>query len=174
MKATWMSIDIWMDKVIVVHIHSGMLLSFKEECIWIGSNEVDELRAYYTKWSVSQKEKDKYCILIHIMGLRKMVLMTYLQGSSGDADIETSFGHSRGERRWDDLWEQHWNVYITVRKVDSQWEFAVWHREPKASALWQPREWGGEGGGRQGQEAGNICIPMADSCWCIAEDITIL
>ena len=67
---------------------------------------------------------------------------------------EQSFGHSLGERRWDNLWEQHWNIYITVCKVDSQWEFAVWHREPKASALWQPRVgWGGRreaGSGRGG------------------------
>ena len=29
--------------------------------------------------------------------------------------------------------------------MGSQWEFAVWHREPKAGALWQPRGvgWGG-------------------------------
>ena len=43
-------------------------------------------------------------------------------------------------------------------KVDSQWEFAIWRREPKAGALWQPRgvEWGGswEGGLRR---RGRMC-----------------
>ena len=27
------------------------LLSYKKECIWVGSNEVDEPGAYYTEWS---------------------------------------------------------------------------------------------------------------------------
>ena len=35
-------------------------------------------------------------------------------------------------------------------------------------------EWGGVGGGREVQERGNICISMADSCWCMAETNTIL
>ena len=30
------------------------------------------------------------------------------------------------------------------------------------------------GGGREGQEGGLICIPMADSCWCMAVSNTIL
>ena len=59
-----MFINRWMDKDIVVQIHSGILLSFKKEYIWISSNEVDEPRAYYTEWSKS--EKDKYHILAYI------------------------------------------------------------------------------------------------------------
>ena len=31
-------------------------------------------------------------------------------------------------------------------KLDSQWAFAVWHKELKFSALWQPRGEGGSGG----------------------------
>ena len=33
------------------------ILSHKKEHIWINSNEVDEPRAYYTKWSKSKREK---------------------------------------------------------------------------------------------------------------------
>ena len=40
------------------------VLSHNKEPIWLSSNEVDEPRAYYTE--ISQKEKDKYCILMHI------------------------------------------------------------------------------------------------------------
>ena len=29
--------------------------------------------------------------------------------------------------------------------------------------------WEGEEGGRGIQEGGEICIPMADLCWCLAE-----
>ena len=32
----------------------------------------------------------------------------------------------------------------------------------------------GEGGGREGQEGRDKCIPMADSSQCMAETITIL
>ena len=34
--------------------------------------------------------------------------------------------------------------------------------------------WEGEGGGRWVQEGGDMCIPMADSCWCMAKTIRIL
>ena len=44
-------IDRWTDKVVVIHIHSGILLSHKMECIWVSSDEVDEPRTYYTEWS---------------------------------------------------------------------------------------------------------------------------
>ena len=52
-----MSIDGWMDKEAVVHIHNGILLSHKKECIWVSSNEVDEPRACYTEWSKSERER---------------------------------------------------------------------------------------------------------------------
>ena len=38
--------------------------SYKKECIWVSSNEVDEIGPYYTEWS--QKEKHQYSILMHI------------------------------------------------------------------------------------------------------------
>ena len=48
MEVTQMSIDRQMDKEVMVHTHSGILLSYKKECIWVSTNEVDEPRAYYT------------------------------------------------------------------------------------------------------------------------------
>ena len=47
----------------MVHIHDGILLSHKKEHLWASSNEVDEPR--------SQKEKDKYHIIIHIYRIYK-------------------------------------------------------------------------------------------------------
>ena len=41
-------------------------------------------------------------------------------------------------------------------------------------ALGQPRRVGWDGSGKEFHERGNICIPMADSCWCIAETNTTL
>ena len=34
-------------------------------------------------------------------------------------------GHSGGCRGWDKLRQQHGNIYITICKIDSYWEFAV-------------------------------------------------
>ena len=56
-----------MDKKVLVHIHNGILLSYKKEHILVSSNEVDETGAYYTKWS--QKEKHQYSILTNIYGI---------------------------------------------------------------------------------------------------------
>ena len=64
-----MSIDRWMDKEVVEHIHNGILLSYKQGCIWVSSDEVDKSRAYYTEWSKSEREK--YLILMRIYGIWK-------------------------------------------------------------------------------------------------------
>ena len=53
MEATWMPTDWWMDKEVVVHIYSEILLSHKGELIWVSSSELDEPRACYTEWSKS-------------------------------------------------------------------------------------------------------------------------
>jgi len=57
-----------MDKEVVVHIHNGILLSYKKEHIWVSSNEVDELEPIIQS-EVSQKEKDKCYILMYIYGI---------------------------------------------------------------------------------------------------------
>ena len=53
MEATYMPIDRWMDKEVVVHIHNGILLSHKKEHIWVSPDEVDEPKAYYIQSEVS-------------------------------------------------------------------------------------------------------------------------
>mgnify|MGYP007134507630 CR=1 FL=1 len=47
-----------MDKEVVVYVHNGILLSHKKECIWINSDEADDLEPIIQS-EVSQKEKDK-------------------------------------------------------------------------------------------------------------------
>ena len=63
-----MSIDRWMDKEVVVHIHNGILLSHKKS----------EFDLVLVRWmnlgpvilsEVSQKEKNKYNILMHMYGI---------------------------------------------------------------------------------------------------------
>ena len=65
------SIDEWIR--IVVYIHNGILLSHKRRTFesvlmrWMNLEPI-------ILSEVSQKDKDKYCILTHIYGSRKMVL----------------------------------------------------------------------------------------------------
>ena len=55
-------------------------------------------------------------------------------------------------------------TYISICKIDSQREFAVWLRKLKLGLSINLEGWDGEGGGREVQGVGYICIPMADSC----------
>ena len=43
-------------------------------------------------------------------------------------------------------------------------QIAVWLRKLKQGLCINLEAWDGEGGGREVQEVGDICIPMAESC----------
>ena len=65
-------------------------------------------------------------------------------------------------------------TYITMCKIESQWEFAVWLMELK-QGLCDNLEGGmGKEIGREVQEGGDICISMADSCGGLTENNKIL
>ena len=125
-----MSIDRWMDKEVVVHIHNGILLSHKRntfESVLIRWMNLEPI----IQSEVSQKEKGKYHILTHIYRIwKKWYWRIYLHGSSGETDIEnrlTDMG--RGE---DEMYgKSNMETYITIFKIDSQREFAVWLRKLK-------------------------------------------
>ena len=51
-------------------------------------------------------------------------------------------------------------TYITICKIDSQREFAVWLRKFKQGLCINIRG----GIGRRFKREGDICVPMADSC----------
>ena len=70
--------------------------------------------------------------------------------------------------------DSNMETYNTTCKIDSQWEFAVWLRELKQGLCDNQQGWDGEGDGREMQEGGDIRIPMADSCWYLAENNKIL
>jgi len=59
-----------MDKEVVVHIHNGILLSYKKkkknvlESVLMRKMNLEPI----IESEVSQKEKDKHCILTHIYG----------------------------------------------------------------------------------------------------------
>ena len=67
------------------------------------------------------------------------------------------------------------DVHTNIRKTDSQWEFAVWLRELKLGLCDNlEKRWDGVGDAKEAHEGGDICIPVADQCWCMAETDTIL
>ena len=54
-------------------------------------------------------------------------------------------------------------TYITICKIDSQWEFVVWLRKLKQGLCINLEGWNGEGHGQEVSKEGDICIPMVDS-----------
>ena len=60
-------------------------------------------------------------------------------------------------------------TYITISKIDSQWEFAVWFRKVKQGLCNNLEGWDGEGDGSEVQKGRDICIlsngkPLQYSC----------
>ena len=51
----------WIKKLWYIYIHNAILLSHKNECIKVSSNDVDELEPIIES-KVSQKEKHQYII----------------------------------------------------------------------------------------------------------------
>ena len=82
-----------MDKEVEVHIHNGVLLSYKKQWIWVSSNEMDETGAYYTEWNKLERETPVQYI------------NTYLWGNSGNS-VRLYFGGLQNHCRW---WLQPWN-----------------------------------------------------------------
>ena len=60
--------------------------------------------------------------------------------------------------------ETNMETYITICKIDRQWEFAVCLRKLKQGLCINLERWDRDGDGRQFQKGRDICIPMADSC----------
>ena len=70
------------------------------------------------------------------MESKKMVLMILLSGQQRRLrQKEHTCGYSWGRRCWDKWRQLYGNIYITICKIDGQWKFAVYCREPKVGAL---------------------------------------
>ena len=68
-----------------------------------------------------------------------------------------------GEERVRCMERVTWKLTLPYIK-DSQREFAVWLRKLKQGLCISLEGWDGAGDGREVQQGGDICIPMADSC----------
>ena len=77
---------------------------------------------------------------------------------------EQTYGHGEKGGEGEMHGESNMETYITVCKIESQWEFAVWPRELKQGLCINLEGWDEEGDGMKVQEGGDICTPMADSC----------
>ena len=79
-----------------------------------------------TQSEVSQKEKDKYCILMHIYGIQKngseeFIYMAAVEKQTQRIDLWTWAEGKQGEM----YGKSNMETYITICKIDSQQEFAV-------------------------------------------------
>ena len=77
---------------------------------------------------------------------------------------EQTYGHREREGEGEVDGESNMETYITICKIDSQRELAVWLRKLKQGLCINLEGWDGEGDGREVQKGGDISIPMTDSC----------
>ena len=77
---------------------------------------------------------------------------------------EQTYGHGERGGEGEVYGKSNMETYITVCKIDSQREFAVWLRKLKQGLCINLEGLDGEGDEREVQKGGDICIPMADSC----------
>ena len=134
--------------------------------------EVDEPRAYYIEWSKSEREQQTY-INTCKWNLERWYWWTYLQGSNRDTDIKNRLVDTVGKGEGGMNWENSMETDITACKIDSKWEFVVWHRElnPELYDNLEGKDGRWEGSSRGG---GDVCIPQVWFMLIYAESNTIL
>ena len=99
------------------------------------------------------------------MESRKMVLKNLFAGQQRrNRHREQTYGHGEKGGEGEMYVNSNMETYITICKLDSQQEFAVWLRKLKQGLCINLEGWDGAGDGRKLQKGGDICIPMADSC----------
>ena len=86
------------------------------------------------------------------MEFRKMMITLYARQQKRHRCIEQSVGLCRRGRGWDDLREQHWNMYIIICETNYQSRFDAWEWVLRAGELGWPRGmgWGGRWKGGSG------------------------
>ena len=96
---------------------------------------------------------------------RKMVLKNLPTGKQWrNRNREQTYGYGERGGEGEMYGKSDMETYITICKIDSQWEFAIWLRKLKQGLCINLEGWDGVGDGREVQKGGDICIPMADSC----------
>ena len=99
------------------------------------------------------------------MESRKMVPKNLFTGQQWrNRHREQTYGHGERGGEGEMYGKSNTETYITICKIDSQWEFAIWLRKLKQGLFINLEGWDGEEDGREVQEGGEICRPMTDSC----------
>ena len=95
------------------------------------------------------------------MESRKMVVKNLFAGQQWrNRHREQIFGHGEKGGEGEMYGKSNMETYITLCRIDSRQEFAVWLTKLKQGLRINP-----EGQDRREvQKGGDICIPMADSC----------
>ena len=160
------SADAWIKKLWYIHTveyHSAIKANAFESVLmrWMNLEPIIQSE-------ISQK-KDTYHILMHIYGIWRWYVWSYVQGSKGDTDVKNRFLDSVGEGEDGMIWENSTETHAVpyVQQITSA-EFAVWSRAPKASALWQSGEagWRGSWAGGFTMEATHVYLwPIHIDVW---------
>ena len=132
--------------------YSALKKTHLKKCIWVSSNEVYELRAYYTEWSKSQRERQILYKNACVWNRERWFSWSYLQGSNGDADVENrlvDIAGRRGGMNWEGSMETHALLHVKQRAKGA----CAWHRDLNP-LLRDGLEGDGVGRGREAQMAG--------------------
>ena len=113
---------------------------------------------------VSQKEKDKYCILTHAYGIQKNGTEEFLCRAAIEKHVENRLmDMGRGEERVRYMERVTWTLTLPyVKQIANR--ICCRAEETQTGTLYQLRGWDGAGDGKEVQKGRDICIPMADSC----------
>ena len=77
---------------------------------------------------------------------------------------EQTYGHGERGGKGEMYGKSNMETYITICKMDSQWEFAVWLRKFKQGLCTNLKGCDGAGDRREVQKGVDVCIPKAESC----------
>ena len=80
------------------------------------------------------------------MESRKVILKNLLTGQQWrNRHREQTYGHGEWGGEGEIYGKSNIETYITICKIDSQWEFAVWLRKLRQGLCNNQEEWDGEG-----------------------------
>ena len=71
---------------------------------------------------------------------------------------EQTYGHGERAGEGETYGKSNMETYITISKIDSQQEFAVWLRKLRQGFCINLERWDGQGDGREVQKGGDICL----------------
>ena len=114
MEATYISINRWMNKEVVVHIYNGILLSHKKEPNWVICRDMDGSKVCHTEWNKSEREKQIKSIKAYMWNLENVPEKAMAPHSSALA--------------WKIPWTEEPGrlQYMGARRVRHDWATSLW------------------------------------------------